>query len=450
MRRYLSLLLLVFSGILIFSCKEKGKEEEEKVVLSSSFPQVTFSLPVTETGWYYLTLSVKGKGFRWDREESSVVIDAYDSLENWLGDLVLWNPHFTYRLFVGRLEKGQFQVTLKYSVDKSPAEKGKVTLEKVRLERISSVPEECLEHYPYLLGYSAKSLSVNGRSVPYNSLSDLPLFWVCRRDGSKLIYVLYYSNEDGGTGLVPGYLMYAWGRTADIENAFTVDLESGEMWKRDNETKDTPFKGENYLGHPLLSVAPSDHGLVAEGKVEDQSGQLLFAPLILPDLSLHTREDYLDQLPWSYLIMEWEMEREKKISTEDLTDQVNSLAPLNYYLYMDLYIDDDDCQIGMRVLLDSGEEISNATSSLAWNFKGWKRVVLKLPAPVSSLTIKNIALINLSGDECEVKIGKLFYLNDDFQSFSPILTGSELNLKIPAGGEKQVIPLFQFSLPSPQ
>ncbi len=417
---------LLFSVILLLimsSCGNKKKSNSEEVYLSTSFPMLTYSLDVPSDGAYYLSVSIHGDNFAWNRSSCpSVVIDVFRSRNVWAGSLILWDPNFEYTLFLGDLKKGSESLTFKFSPEKSPCSDAKIEINKLQLVKFSGISEACIANVPYLLGYK-KTLTLDGKDFPYNTMSDLPLFWVCKKEGERLEYILYYSNEDGGTGVFPGVLMYTWGRVADIENAFTVDLGSDKEYMRDNETEDTLFQGENYLGHPLLMVSPEDHGLVTEGKIEDDTKQLLFALPVYPAVnSAPTREDYLDMEPWTYLIMEWEMEREGKITTEEskLSDQCDFLAPLDYYLYLDLYIS-DETKIAMDVKLSSGDEITNNSSGLSWNFSGWKRVVLKLPEEVKLKNIEEIRMVNLGDTKVKVEIGKLFYLNRDFSTLHYIV-----------------------------
>ena len=413
------LLFIFLMGIMATSCNHGKENEASSIKLSPDFPRVSYTLNVTSPGWYYLSMQITGKT-EWNSKSCpSSVLDIYSD-QTWLGSIVLWDRAFNYKLFIGKLDSGTFPVSLVFSEQKSPC-KHHVVLNKIRLERITGISENCLKHYPYLLGYTASSLRFDEEKYPYNSLSDFPMFWVCQESKEKITYILYYTNEDGGTGLVPAYLMYSWGRTADIENAFTVNLTTGKMFKRDNEEEDTEFEGSLYNDHPLLQVAPQDHGLVTEGKIEDKSWQLLFAPPIYSE-ALLTREDALDSHPWSYKLMEWEMEREGKITTEEdtLHDQADFLAPLNYYLYLNLFID-TSTKIAMRVKLKNGDIATNDSSSLAWSFSGWKRVVLKLPEPVEDADIEEISLLNLGDKPATVEINKLFYLSDDFSTLNYLI-----------------------------
>ncbi len=438
-----ALLLLVFISIVIASCSKERMAEEKlyTIQLSSSFPNITYTLAVPENGWYYLNLDISGKYFKWNNPECpSVVLDAFVEDNNWMGSILLWNPNFSYSLFMGKLNKGSTKITIEWSGKKSPCQKGVVEIKNISLSKIKNVPEQCLLHYPYLLGYEGNYKQLNGNKYPYNAFSDFPMFWVCDVENDKVSYILYYSNEDFGTGFLPAYLMYSWGRTADIENAFTVDLQDGKMYKRDNEEEDTIFDGDDYNNHPLLQIAPSDHGLVTEGEINDKSSQLLFAPMMITASDLYTREDALDIENWSYLAMEWEMEQEKKISTdpETLYDQESYLAPLNYYLYMDMF-KSNETKIGMKVILKNGKEASNATDNLAWDFSGWKRVVLKLPEEVEESKIKEINLVNLGGDEVKVVIRKMFYLGSNFESLQPIFSPhNPVSVTLPANGAVRI------------
>ena len=443
MKKSILLFLIVLASIVISSCRnsQKGEEKLDYIELSSSFPNITYTLAIPQDGWYYLNLDISGKYFKWNNPECpSVVLDAFGDSNNWLGSILLWNPNFSYSLFIGKLNKGSTKITIEWSEKKSPCQKGVVEIKNISLSKVKNVPEQCLINYPYLLGYEGNFKQLNGQKYPYNTFSDFPMFWVCDVENNKVSYILYYSNEDLGTGFLPAYLMYSWGRTADIENAFTVDLQSEKMYKRDNEDKDTIFDGEDYNNHPLLQIAPSDHGLVTEGKISDKSSQLLFAPLMITAPELYTREDALDIENWSYLAMEWEMEQEKKITTdpETLYDQESYLAPLNYYLYMDMF-KSNDSKIGMKVILKNGKEASNATDNLAWDFSGWKRVVLKLPGEVEVNKIREIDLLNLEDDEVKVVIRKMFYLGNDFESLKFIFSpDNPVSVTLPANGEVRI------------
>lgn len=169
-------------------------------------------------------------------------------------------------------------------------------------------------------------------------------------EGTRYACTVIYSNEDGGSGVVPAYLMGSYGRATDIETAvrFTVD---GSGLRRESlryhgcghpqphqeatcgvhEFKH--FDGTFFGGHPVLRVASSNNTLSDDGEETSLRLQPAFlGPAPGPD---ERREAAMDRQPATYEVMDKEVTREHPESTTTPAP-VFTYGDARQYLYVDI------------------------------------------------------------------------------------------------------------------
>lgn len=177
--------------------------------------------------------------------------------------------------------------------------------------------------------------------------SDIPLMMFVHHDKqmNEFTYNVIFSNEDGGTGLMPAMLLSKYGRFADIEWVYSVRLDGGgniiseKFQGSGHESKD--FRGTRIGTHPVLAVATTNNNMSDEVSETDKMYRLV------PVLTEKDGEQLMDENPWICRVSNEEMFREKKAE-----EPGNPLTPVPSDLRNYLYIDFEGSgggQFGVRV-----------------------------------------------------------------------------------------------------
>lgn len=234
----------------------------------------------------------------WARQEhpSVVLTLEVDGLEN--GDLVVTGPERPYRELVGPLAPGRHQWWLRWHKCASPQARGAVT---ARTVRITPERSALAVHAPRIFGRLA---SDKQRAVM--ATSDVPLLLLGRANGEELEYTLVFSNEDGGTGLLPALLMRQYGRTSDIERVCSVKGSRRSFQGANHVTRE--FRGTLEGAHPLLRVATDNNNFSDD--LGDRSLGLRFALAPQPFPERGPRDRVLEREGWIAAIANAEMGRE--------------------------------------------------------------------------------------------------------------------------------------------
>lgn len=167
--------------------------------------------------------------------------------------------------------------------------------------------------------------------------TDVPLLlaYTAKYDAARrlqqLTYTVVYSNEDGGTP--PCGLLHRWGRYADIEWAYRVELEPNGKRKnafyqgRDHKT--TEFRGGLENSQPTLQVVTRNNMLS-----DTLASRLRFA--LPPRLELpenEARERLLLTQPWTWQVSAAEARREQRQWSATSTEE--PIADLRRYLFVE-------------------------------------------------------------------------------------------------------------------
>ena len=210
-----------------------------------------------------------------------------------------------YRVLLGALGEGDHRLALAKDARWSARGTGAVRVESVRVEAVpADAPgHEALAHAPI----------VHARKGSLERFSDAPLVaWVetlpAADGGRELRYSVVFSHEDGGTPL--DRLMATWGRAADIELVYAVELDAaGGLRRAQYQGKDhvmTAFAGRREGRHPVLYVVTKNNMLSDRGPA---TPRMALAPVAF-SLDGVSREAVMDAHPWTHEVSAAEVRRE--------------------------------------------------------------------------------------------------------------------------------------------
>ncbi len=262
---------------------------------------------VPESGELLLNLELYSIGCGWDRDGAeSVVLDICRADGLCQQPVVFWGhgwgPHSTTLLF-GSAEKGEEDFSL------------------------SIHPRSCCSGSVVIRNYSADVVPFDSedweiyRRAPFiyqrsdADSTDTVFLMYAERTAGELRYETIFSNEDGGTGLVPYLLMSRFGRTTDIEWTYSVEYDgqgnvAGEYFQgKLHQTK--RFNGQRFEAHPFLRVCTKNGMFCDYG-----DSWLLFAPAPLIPNDAMPRERVMDSFPLLFWAANVEMMREGKTESE--------------------------------------------------------------------------------------------------------------------------------------
>ena len=240
---------------------------------------------------------MSGPGTNWSRpgHEAALARIRLDGASEFHAMLFAGETPFDYHVFLGRLAAGKHSA----SIETEP--KWSAPGATASVESFSAKPaaagDEVIARAPVLFA----------RENTIGRFSDVPLLVYAEREGNLLTYTVIFSNEDGGTSTRA--LMGRWGRTTDIEYVYRLDLKSGDTLIQGRDHKDLPFNGKYDGTHPMLIPVTNNNMVSGEAS---SAIRYQIAP-VLVDLSKHSREEVMDQSPFSYRIMAEELQREDKL-----------------------------------------------------------------------------------------------------------------------------------------
>jgi len=288
-------------------------------------------------------------------------------------------PH-GYRVFLGRLDAGEHVLR---------ASGAGVRIHEVKLE--PAADQIVTTHAPVLFA----------RPNTVGRFTDVPLLVYCERSepaGQTLLeYTVIFSNEDGGTSTRA--LMARWGRTTDIEYVYRVwlapDGSPARATIQARDHKEVEFHGRREGGHPLLMPVTDNNMVAAEG---ESAIRYQIAPVTV---SLHSgsREQVMDQHPWTWRIMSEELAREGRLRPFGTVDGHNISDPRNY-LYLEARIANQASRLAAMVRLKDDTTWRAAhlgRPDYAIERDGWIRTAIELPPGTTSAQVAEI------GFECLVE-----------------------------------------------
>jgi hypothetical protein len=343
-----------------------------------------FTFTAAAPAEYTAVLRMSGPGTNWSRpgHEAALARVRIDGASEFHIMLFAGETPFDYQVFLGRLAAGKHSV----SIETEP--KWSAPGATVSVESFSAKPaaadDEVIARAPVLFA----------RENTVGRFSDVPLLVYAEREGNFLTYTVIFSNEDGGTSTRA--LMGRWGRTTDIEYVYRLDLKSGDTLIQGRDHKDLPFNGKYDGTHPMLIPVTNNNMVSGEAS---SAIRYQIAP-VLVDLSKHSREEVMDESPFSYRIMAEELQREDKLRPYGTVAGQKISDPRNY-LYIEAKIANRNSAVAAAVRLanDSRWRTSNlGRVDYAMERDGWIRTTVELPP---GTTAENIAEI---GFECVLPV----------------------------------------------
>jgi len=210
-----------------------------------------------------------------------------------------------YRVLLGPLGAGPHRLAIACDARRSARGSGSVRIEGVAVETVAAGEPgyDVLAHAPIL----------HTRPGSLDRFSDAPLLaWVethaAADGGREMRYSVVFSHEDGGTPA--DRLMATWGRVADIELVYAVELDAaGRIRREEYQGKDhvfARFEGRKEGRHPVLHVVTKNNMVRDRGRETPR-----VAPAPVPfSLDGVSREAVMDAHPWTYRVSAQEVRRE--------------------------------------------------------------------------------------------------------------------------------------------
>lgn len=294
---------------------------------------------------------------------------------------------------------------------------------------------------------------LHARQDTLGRFSDVPLHAYCERlreNGRTVLqYTVIFSNEDGGTSTRA--LMARWGRTADIEYVYRVELTPagapGRATIQTRDHKDVEFDGEHVGWHPVLYVVTRNNMVAAHGPA---TLPYRLAPE-LADLGGASREKVMDELPILYEVAARELEREGKLRPFGVVDGEKISDPRNY-LYVEMKLANRNSAVAVLVRLQGEDRWRSShlgRSDYAIPRDGWVRTTIELPPGVEPARLAEIGLhclvvpTRINGKDlwpeaghCRIEaLGRVFLLGRDYRPGPDLsrIGSSTLPLEIPSG-----------------
>ncbi len=342
---------------------------------------------------------------RWSDQgrESVVLTVTVDGVYN--QDIVVFGPQREYRIFTGPLRAGKHVVRLVHNGAKSPAALSSVTLFRWSY---GSVREDPLVRYaPIIVGRNGGS-----RSQPLQAYNDAPVLAYALAEpagrNTRYTFGMVWTNEDGGTGLSPAWLLSSAGRTADFEWVYEVEVDpngtiAGEWYQgvlRGRYHERIAFRGRKSGAHPILKVSTSNNLLSDEVDSSITNIRTALVPVRwpVPGWDGGPREKLLDAHPWMYGIMNDELRREGKMEPV-ATPWWPQPSDLRNYVFFDV-----EAETAHRVEYAAGWRLSVRIGSRwyhndyflmgfhTYDRDGWGRCAVEVPAGTVATDVREIKI----------------------------------------------------------
>ena len=384
------------------------------VLFAAAASGAQFDFHADRQAEYVATLRMSAPGTSWDRtgHEAALARVRVDAKGEFHVMLYAGETEHDYPVFLGPLAAGDHSI----SVETEP--KWSAPGAQVDVRSFSARPapdDEVIARAPVLFA----------RENTIGLFTDVPMVVYAERDAGSLTYTVIFSNEDGGTSTRA--LMARWGRTTDVEYIYRLDRATAKAIIQTRNHEDIPFNGTYEGLHPLLIPITNNNMVSGEGR---SPIRYQIAP-VLVDLSGHSREQVMNDRPFTYRIMAQELVRENKIRPYDTVNGNRVSDPRNY-LYLEMKVANHDSALAVQVRLD-GENVWRSgdlgRSDYGIERDGWVQTAIELPPGTPASRIAEIGLacvlpldpktepkrtFYMSG-ECRVDaVGKVFQLSGEY------------------------------------
>jgi hypothetical protein len=235
-----------------------------------------------------------------------------------------------------------------------------------------------------------------------------------RINGTGLLrYTVIFSNEDGGTATAA--LLARWGRTTDIEMAYEEDWRDGQVIASryqgpDHHTPD--YAGAREGAHPTLVVATLNNVFLDRGRT---AVRVALVPTLV-DLERATRESVMDREPWIYKRMADELREERKAAV---------VGDVREYLFVDARLTLTDGAVAAVARGEDGiwRSSDRGLKDLTVERAGWVRIAIPRSRAATDVGFVCVPT-KLTAGRCQVEIGRVFSLEDDYTPGAPRGTGA--------------------------
>ena len=380
------------------------------------------NLEIIQNGEYLLDITCSSNtSWQESQNESSILSIYIDGEYN--QDIILFNgsEDHVYKQSIGFLQEGNYEINFLFNYQKSSQNASIITINNYLLYNASdiNIDNDIFKYSPIVYGRNIFSDNESNHT-------DIPLLMyydISHNTESKTItYGIIFSNEDSRVGIGLSDMMLSWGRTTDIEWVYTIVINQqneivSEVFQGASHIT-TDFNGEKFGTHPYLINATANCNFSDTGT----SNYKLF---LSPNNSIngdHTREDLMDQNPWTYKIMGQELINENKY--EENQDPTHwELSDIRNYIYLEY----NSSQYGIinnariyALFYDNCYEYANTHNDPDINFSignGVHRTAIELPEDFNADNLKYLSFYTDSESEYSIainNINKLFYLSEDY------------------------------------
>ena len=386
MKNFIRLLIILqfFAPAAFAQCEEPSIDTTGKKVAAGNFEIKNQTAP----GEMILTLEAAAKNSSWETKgaESAVLAIFVDGKYNQDVLLFAGAEKFAYQVVLGKFAAGKHKVAAILNEARSAKNARDVKIFKLVVEpNAAQSPEDkfAVANAPVLYA----------RPDTIDRFSDIPLFtyyeiFPLAENYFKIRYTTIFTNEDGGTQTAA--LMARWGRVTDIEWVYEIEAKNGAIASEiiqaaSHVTKN--FGGRRIFGeHPLIYDATVNNNFA-------DAGCSALRTTLLPvraDLSKKSREDVMDENPWTYRIMAQEAVREGRINPQNLG--ANTIDDLRNYLYVEVYSQNASAAVAVGVKTTDGKTSRSDfdDARLRVDRSGYQRIAVRSPSPDSPVQSLNL------------------------------------------------------------
>lgn len=390
----------------------------------------TFPFSVEERSEVIADLEMSAPGADWGVEGREAVL-AEIRLDGGRRQHVMLHSgesRHTYSTFLGTLEPGTHRIEVSRHARFS-APGARLQARKASFRKIATRDPyfHVLAHAPIL----------HARANTVGRFTDIPLLTYAERlPGGQLEYTVVFSNEDGGTSTRA--LMARWGRTTDIEYIYRVWPAEGRATIQATDHQEVEFRGRREGDHPLLIPSTQNNMVSPEGESE----VVYRIPPLLADLTRHSREQVMDEHPFTYRVMAAELAREGKLRPFGAVDGEKVSDP-RHYVYIEAELTNREAAVAFLLRL-RGESVWRTShlgrADYAISRSGWVRTTVELPPGTPAERISEIGFECLVADPrkaragvCRIeRVSKVFLLDAGYLPGPNLWTQSD-TMEFPTG-----------------
>lgn len=397
-----------------------------------------FGIHLDKDGPVRLDLTMAAPGTNWGKlgAESAVASVYLDGKYN--QDVVLFggSDKTKYGLALDNLTAGNHTISLRYAAEKSPHGAQGIAVDSGTATTYSyadKLTEAVDENAPVLYG----------RHGIDNNQTDTPMsmyhYEQKNADGSTTInYGYVFSNEDGGTGILPSVLNARWGRMTDIQDVFRVKVDaSGKVLLREYQGPNhiyKPFAGTLEGTHPVILTITDNNNVfdAGTGPIKFRMNPDYAAPKDAPI------EELQKENPLWWKVSSIELDRERKISRLGSGDLPNDgvfsnivtwfkqhalnappqLADPRDYVYVQMNLKGaSQDPVAARITFKNGRtSVSDfGFAGVAISRNGWSQTSVLLPAGTKASDVSGLDFIGRgSGGAQVLGVGHIYTLDKSY------------------------------------